>query len=369
MSFDKWWLLPLGILAASALVALGIVVFALSFVGRSSTEVDRPTADETAAGCSGALSADYACHQKRYRDLVRDSDVEAAFAELKDEYKKNEFVKSYCHQLAHDIGYAAAERYGDVSGTFSRGDDFCAQGYYHGAMMSVVAKVGPDRIVGEANALCADLRENQKHSFYYLNCVHGLGHGFMVVLENELFESLEACDALTGGRERENCYNGVFMENMMAEDHSGHPSKYLKADQPLYPCTDVETRYKNECYLMQTSYALRMQGYDFAEVFDLCTTVEDDFRPTCYQGLGRDTVTRSIPQNITEAGQTKSAGMRCMLGEDHEARSDCVIGAARTFVLHYRSDTRAKAFCESLDADLRAVCLQEAEEFYKRIQS
>ncbi len=93
--------------------------------------------------------------------------------------------------------------------------------------MSVVAKVGPDRILGEANALCADLRENQKHSFYYLNCVHGLGHGFMVVLENELFEALEACDTLTYERERENCYAGAFMENVMAEDHSGHPSKYL----------------------------------------------------------------------------------------------------------------------------------------------
>ena len=57
-----------------------------------------------------------------------------------------------------------------------------------------------------------------------------------------------------------------------------------------------------------------------------------------------------------------------MLGEDHEIRSNCVIGAARGFIYHYRSDEQAKAFCESFDdADLRAVCLRAAEEPYERI--
>lgn len=80
---------------ASALVALGIFVLGPSYV---------------AADCSGASAGDYACYQQRYQNLVRDSGVETAFDELKDEYGKNGFVRSNCHQLSHVIGRAAAGR-------------------------------------------------------------------------------------------------------------------------------------------------------------------------------------------------------------------------------------------------------------------
>ncbi len=122
-SFDKWWLLPLGVLSASALIALGIVVFGPSFIGGSSAEVAQRTAStptQTAdAGCTGASATDYACHQERYQNLVRDSGVEAAFDELKDEHAKNSFVRSNCHQLVHVVGRAAADLYGDMSGAYS----------------------------------------------------------------------------------------------------------------------------------------------------------------------------------------------------------------------------------------------------------
>lgn len=72
----------------------------------------------------------------------------------------------------------------------------------------------------------------------------------MGIQQNELFESLGTCDVLVDGWERDRCYSGVFMENLMAEDDPSHPSKYLKPDQRLYPCTDVEERYKTRCYEM-----------------------------------------------------------------------------------------------------------------------
>ena len=370
-SSNKWWLLPFGVLVASSLVAAGIIVFGTSFGSRLPVEVAQQTVSEptetskAAADCSGALSTDYACYQQRYRNLVRGSGVEATFAELKDEYTKNEFVKSNCHQLTHVIGRAAADLYGDIPTTYSHGDDFCTAGYYHGATEAVVAKIGPEKILDEADTLCADLRERQKHSFYHYNCVHGLGHGFMGILGNELFESLRACDALTDGWEKDPCYAGVFMQNMMAVADPSDPSKYLEADRPLYPCTDVQARYKTPCYRIQTSYALHLQGNDFAKVFGLCATVEDGFRSACYQGLGGYASVQSIQQNITDAAQSRSTSALCMLGEDYEALSSCVAGAAKQFVLHYRGDVQAKAFCESFDVGLRAGCLQAAEEFYE----
>ncbi len=394
--FNKWWLLPLGILTASALVALGIIVFEPSFLSRSSTKVTQQTADEptekvvsrssievaqrsaseptktsevATVNCSGASSTDYACYQQRYQDLVRDFGVEAAFTQLRDELTRDALVRSECHQLAHVIGRAAVDLYGDIPTTYSRGDSFCASGYYHGATEAVVAKMGADKVLEEADTLCAGLGRHQTYSFYRHNCAHGLGHGFMSIHQNELFESLETCDSLTDEWERNRCYSGVFMENVIAKDSPSHPSKYLKADQPLYPCDVVGTRYKNECYQRQVPYVLETRGYDFAGVFDLCATaVEEDFRPACYQGLGWDASVQSIKQGISDMLINGSTRNLCMLGGEHEARFNCVVGAVEYFIRHYYSDAQARAFCEFLGADLRTMCLQAAEEYYQTLQ-
>ncbi len=361
-SFDKRWLLPLGILAASALIALSIVIFEPSFVGRSSAEVAQLAASEVAtADCSGPSDKDHVCYQ-RYRDLTFASGVEAAFAKLKDEYEKDDFVKLNCHQITHVIGYAAAELYGDLPSTYARGDPFCSSGYYHGAIQTLVVKTGAGRIAEEADALCTDLGEHRKYSAYHRNCAHGLGHGFMSIHDNELFDSLRACEALTDSWEKGHCYGGVFMQNIMAEDDPSHPSKYLREDRPLYPCTDVEDRHKNPCYLRQTAYALKTRGDDFAKVFDLCESIEADHRPACYQGLGRNAAIRSIRYSISDAAETNSTSRLCMMSEGYEARSNCVIGAVGSSIRYYQSDARARALCESFeDADLRSLCFQEAE--------
>jgi hypothetical protein len=171
----------------------------------------------------------------------------------------------------------------------------------------------------------------------------------MAIQQNELFQALHTCDTLVDKWESDASYGGVFMENIMAQNNPSHPSQYLRPEQPLYPCTRVDTRYAEECYKMQTSYSLQTQGNDFTKVFDLCATA-DDFRSTCYQSLGRD----AAGQNNYDVAKTRAT---CMLGKSHDARSNCVIGAAKTFVSNYQDYTQAKALCESVDAELRAACL------------
>lgn len=393
---ERWGVLPLFILAASALAVLGLVVLGTSLTDRAPVEANQQAASEPASedcsdaeasdpachqgedqgehrevasdtatpGCSGDPSTDFACLQKRYQDLVRGPGVGAAFVELKDELTRNELARSNCHELTHIIGHAAAELYGDVPTTYSRGDSFCGSGYYHGAMEAIVAKIGPDKVLEEADTLCAGL-----YSFDHYNCAHGLGHGFMRVQENELFGSLEMCDVLTDGWEERRCYGGVFMENVVDKDNPVHPSKYLKADRPLYPCDVVGDRYKDECYQRQSSYALETRGNDFAKVFSLCAKVEDEFRPACYQGLGWDASVQSLKQGTSDLSINEATRSLCALGEDQEAQFNCAVGAVNYFIRDSYNDTRAKAFCEYLGPDLRTVCLREAEEYYRSLRS
>ena len=407
MGSYKWWLLPFGIIGASALVVLGVLVLGPSLANPSSTEENQEAASQLASedcsdasasdsacpqqeeyqedhqgehreeaseqaqksepatmGCVGDPSTDFACLQKRYQELVRGSGVGAAFAELKNELTQNDLAKSNCHELTHVIGHTAAELYGDIPSTYSRGDSFCGSGYYHGAMEAIVAKLGADRVSEETDTLCAGL-----YSFDHYNCAHGLGHGFMRLQENELFESLEMCDMLTDDWERERCYGGVFMENVVDRDNPVHPSKYLKADRLLYPCDVVGARYKNECYQRQTSYALETQGNNFSKVFDLCANVEDDFRPACYQGLGWDASVQSLNQRAGNVAVNESTSRLCMQSEGYEAQFNCVVGAVQYFIRHYYGDAQAKTFCESFGADLRTACLKEVEEYYRSLQT
>lgn len=412
MIFNKWWLLASGIFAASALVVLGVVVLGPSLGSRPVAEVDQqaesepagstepaPTgcsddtssdsycqpeehqeaasepvkASETAGatesaatGCSDGASTDFACLQRRYQNLVRDSGVELAFAELRNEIGRNQLASSKCHELTHVIGHTAAEIYGDVASTYSRGDSFCGSGYYHGAMEAVVIKVGADKVLEDADSLCDDLGGPGRRSFHHYNCAHGLGHGFMRIHENEMPESLDSCDSLSDDWERERCYGGVFMENVVDSDNPEHPSKYLEAGQPLYPCDALESKYRNECYQRQTAYALKIRSNDFAEVFNLCAEIEDEDRPACYQGLGWDASVQSLKQGGDVNQSTRAL---CMLGAGYEAQSNCVIGAVEYFVRHYYSDTQARSFCESFGTDLRALCLREAEEYYGSFRS
>jgi hypothetical protein len=376
--FNKWWLLPFGVLTTSALIASGIIVFGPTLADRSSDdEVAQHTAHEPTVTsgsipeCSGASANDHECYEQRYGSLVRVSGVEAAFTQLKDEYTNDEFVNTNCHHLTHIIGRAATELYGDVTGAYSRGDGFCASGYYHGVIEATMATLGIDEVLDKADNICADLRESQSHSFDHRNCLHGLGHGSMYVLENELFEALRACDTLADEWEKDQCSGGVFMENLNIDDNPGHLSNYLKADQPFYPCTEVNTEYKTQCYVRHTEYALKVVSQDdatlqdnFAKVFDLCAKeVEDGFRPACYSGLGHLATTEATSADITDEAQAALSRELCMLAQDFEALHYCVVAAARQFVYHYNSDTQAKELCAPLtSADLYAVCLQRTEE-------
>ena len=55
-----------------------------------------------------------------------------------------------------------------------------------------------------------------------------------------------------------------------------------------------------------------------------------------------------------------------MLGKDYEAQSNCVNGAVKDFISYYDDDDKGKELCDSLEADMREVCFEAAEEYSKK---
>ena len=177
----------------------------------------------------------------------------------------------------HTIGKGASQRFKTVGEAFLYGDSYCWSGYYHGVLEGVIDKIGQKNLPQELNNICADISGKAAYNFDYYNCVHGLGHGIMAENEDDVFLSLKMCDNLEGNWEEESCYSGVYMQNIIDSTtvaDSGNIVKHLKSDDPMYPCNAVEDKYKYQCYLGQTSYALQVTGFDWKKIFGMCSALD-----------------------------------------------------------------------------------------------
>ncbi len=302
-------------------------------------------------------NTDLDCYMDFYEKKTMQDGVDEAFKFLKKEYKVNPYVVSQCHPITHVIGHAGLKLYPEVYEAFNHGDPYCWSGYYHGVMEEIAERIGIENVIKELNNICSTIPGKESYSFNYYNCVHGLGHGVMAVNNDELFIALDICSTLVGDWEKESCYGGVFMENVII-DNKGEFTKFLKPEDPLYPCNAVDLKYKSSCYLMQTSYALKVRNQDFAKIFEICRTADKGFESICFQSLGRD----ASGSTSSNAEKTKE---RCDLGKDYFEKSNCITGAVKDFISYFHSDKEAKKFCSSLTPDLKENCLTVAESYYK----
>lgn len=317
------------------------------FVIRQSNKII-PTESHKTVHCVSE-NANFSCSMRYFELLTLSYGPHTAMETLKQEYAVRPETVSNCHQLAHVIGNTAVDReHGNIAKAFTFGDSFCWSGYYHGVVERAVKDLGEESFVKNADLLCAAIPGKERYSFDYYNCVHGLGHGIMAVKDNDVLSSLPLCDHLSGEWERKSCYGGVFMENIMV-DSRNHVAKYLKKDDLMYPCNAVARTYKEQCYLMQTSYALSQTNYNFANAFKLCAGVEPDFRDTCAQSIGRD-ASGSTVSNV------EKTILNCSFALDDTQEKYCIQGAVKDFISYFHGDSEAKTLCKTLPSRFETFC-------------
>jgi hypothetical protein len=199
-----------------------------------------------------------------------------------------------------------------------------------------------------------------------------MGHGFMEVFGGDVFRSLDGCAVLPDSWERHHCEGGAFMENLTSMSDPTRRARHLRADEPLYPCTAVAARYKHECYMKQTAYALFVRDNDFAAVFRMCAASPDlAFRDDCEQGLGGDASIRASKYVTGAAARRSAVRALCGLGRDRAARRNCVVGAVTVIVRDGASQVAdPAALCASFpEADLRAACARTHLETVQELTS
>jgi mono/diheme cytochrome c family protein len=287
----------------------------------------------------------FECLEQAFGNLTYNEGPEVALARLEKDSAANAAIQGNCHRIAHRMGSAALSRYKDkVAPAFIAGTPICASGYYHGIIERAFLGQPTDKLDVVARQLCTD-SEITSQKFLFYQCIHGLGHGLMIYTGYDLPGSLKTCDSLKVDFEQVSCSGGVFMENFNSS--YGVKSKYLRANDPIYPCNKAAERHKAQCYGLVTANLLTRTGYDQRATAEGCRRSEPDWVGICFESFGRDV------SGIAQKSASKAIAS-CRLAGKNEG--DCLYGVAREIVNSDAAGERGARFCGKVDKRHRKRC-------------
>jgi hypothetical protein len=132
------------------------------------------------------------------------------------------------HVYAHGIGISAYHGAATMAATFAECTPLHQSGCYHGVIQAYFADVqahGGGITPQTVDAACRE----QTDAWLLFQCAHGVGHGLTALYGHDLPRALTGCDLLSTGYQREACYGGVFMENIVAVSSPQHHHEITSA--------------------------------------------------------------------------------------------------------------------------------------------
>lgn len=265
-----------------------------------------------------------------------------------------------CHKLTHYVGQEAYTRLQSVPAVYASCNMTCGGGCYHGALEAYFgSRFGAQYNAADSQALVAATvticgkKENYPQKGVYHQCIHGLGHALMFITDGDLPRSLSFCDALSKD-DRRLCYAGAFMENVgSTTDNLAHPARFLREDDPFYPCDILEAKYLPTCYTLQSIHFTIISKYDWEKTAGLCSRAPDPYRMDCFLALGGIQV-----YNIQEPERIKAG---CAVIADAGYRNECIKGVILYLSSRYGDDTRRymDSFCLVVDQENKEGCYRQ----------
>ncbi len=345
------------------------------------------------------------CYEGELLSLLGAEGVGTAMAVLDLLGRHDGDVQHLGHVFAHGIGIAAYTSREEVGSVFAQCTPVHQSGCYHGVIQAYFSDLTassphPRVTAEETNQLCVAYRDAGASRWLLFQCAHGMGHGLVALHDRDLPRALEGCDLLNDSWEREGCYGGAFMENLVhatmphhgpstgahgaahetansesAAAHAAHvdhghehaehhhaeavaertPFRALDPADPHHPCSAIGARYQNACYTMQTSAVLFYSNGNVAAGVELCETAPTDVQHTCYGSLGRDI-------SAYTNGRPSGAIEKCALAPEPH-RPWCYVGFAKHRVDLTADAADGLAFCRQVPkAQSRVRCFEAVGE-------
>lgn len=256
-------------------------------------------------------------------------------------------VYARCHEVTHFLSRSEYERLGSIAGVYAQCDSTCHGGCYHGTLEAYLK----ENTNTDFAKICGRLEEYDKPLIFY-ECMHGLGHAAMFITDAEVPMSLKLCDRIESLENQERCYSGVFMENSSSSTNLDHPSKFVRADDPYYPCNILEEKYLKLCYRYQSSHFALIAKHDWQKVASLCMGVPENYRVECFRTIGTNQV--GFTQDINQMRAN------CDLMPSFEYRNVCVVGVISSMAYRFVGNSEKMVnFCKTVDEGYRQDCFRQ----------
>ncbi len=300
-------------------------------------------------------AAEYQKIRNEYIESLTSKNPKIILSELREHIKTSNSLLRSCHSLTHEIGQAAYGKYKDFGVALEYQDEICNSGYLHGVIESRFLETSD--IFATIQTIC-DKYNVEKYIGW--ECYHGIGHGVMYYTQNDMPRSLSLCDTFENRSMRSTCINGVFMENFNT-DQKLHHSKYLKANDPAYPCKEQSAYDKADCYLYAPTYYLSLHKNDYLGALKWCNTVEQGFALICIRGVG----SQAIKENIQDPFAVESI---CMSGDSQETYA-CISGMVGLYINHFGQIDEADELCDKLKPSNKPACEKAVQAGSRLFQS
>lgn len=192
------------------------------------------------------------CYRQALGSLAIIYGVPAAFDLLRATMSSDRSLFNYCHDVAHAIGEAALIRAnGTLEEAIVGGEPICRYGFAHAVIEHEVARAqGQDpEISGNHMGAFCSRTDLWAASIDRLECLHGLGHGWMLSQRGDLPFVLDACAAANtdlGAAGSDYCALGAFME--LQSPTSPDVRVYWEEGDLFYPCQTLDERFAAVCY-------------------------------------------------------------------------------------------------------------------------
>lgn len=333
--------------------------FAAPAHGQDDTKTNSAALPSAAAikGClAGAKSAE--CLDQLFRDTLKQHSTLEILQQIQRFEASDTELRRDCHPVVHAVGRETFLLKNTIHDSFSACDQTCHSGCYHGAVERFLRG---DALYGQTDRHPNQAELKQKAAsacdpktplrFRY-QCLHGLGHAIMYFASYHLSNSLDICDALEDDWSRSSCYGGVFMEN--ASNAINEKKNFSPTDYHA-PCNRLEKKYRNDCYVMQTSRMTEM-GLSADQVLDECAKA-GEFGDSCALSLGRDL------SNDSRVGQRQTVAKKCEMASGSR-RQACVRGVIFALIDNTWDGRYALPFCNALGSALdQDYCFKESQQY------
>lgn len=250
-----------------------------------------------------------------------------------------------CHPVVHAVGRETYRLKGNIHDSFLACDQTCHSGCYHGSVErflrgdALYSQVDQHPSAAELKKKALIACDPNVALRFRFQCLHGLGHAIMFFSRYQLTQSLEVCDVLADVWSQNSCYGGVFMENVF---NATPETRDLSPTDYHYPCNKLNSKYRGECYVMQTSRMTEM-GLTTDQIFKECDKA-GEFRDPCIVSAGRDL------SNDVRFGNSRATAKKCET-VGGESRAACMRGVVYALIDNSWDGRYALPFCAAFSQD------------------